>query len=82
LAGGGDVSPGKAYLVGEKHPEFFVPGARGTVAPSLKTQQGHTFNMGGLHVYGVTDADSFKRSEGQINARFHREAQLAFQRNG
>jgi hypothetical protein len=25
LAEGGDVTPGKAYVVGEEHPEFFIP---------------------------------------------------------
>jgi len=81
LAGGGDVTPGKAYVVGEKHPEFFIPGARGTVAPSLKTQSAPNVNFT-MNVHNPTDADSFARSHAQIAARWHREAQLAFQRNG
>jgi phage-related minor tail protein len=32
-ATGGPVSPGAAYLVGERGPEMFVPTASGTVAP-------------------------------------------------
>lgn len=32
-AGGGPVQAGKAYVVGEKRPELFVPGQSGTVIP-------------------------------------------------
>jgi len=32
-AAGGPVSAGKAYLVGEKRPEIFVPGSSGTILP-------------------------------------------------
>lgn len=34
-AGGGPVEAGKAYLVGEKRPELFVPSRSGTVLPSV-----------------------------------------------
>jgi hypothetical protein len=33
--GGGDVSPGKAYVIGEKRPELFVPRSAGTIVPSV-----------------------------------------------
>jgi hypothetical protein len=81
LAGGGDVTPGKAYVVGEKHPEFFVPGKSGSVLPSLHTGGSHTTNMS-VHFHGVTDADSFKKSQSQIAAMVHRQASRAYQRNG
>lgn len=32
---GGPVTAGKAYLVGEKRPELFVPGMSGTIIPSI-----------------------------------------------
>ena len=35
LATGGPVSPGKAYIVGEKRPELFVPNASGRVLPRV-----------------------------------------------
>ena len=35
LAGGGDVLPGRAYVVGEKRPELFVPNSAGHVYPSV-----------------------------------------------
>lgn len=38
LQAGGDVDPSKAYLVGEKGPELFVPTGAGSVMPSDATQ--------------------------------------------
>ena len=32
---GGPVSPGKAYVVGEKRPELFVPSTAGTIMPNV-----------------------------------------------
>lgn len=66
LAEGGDVTPGKAYVVGEKHPEFFIPNAAGKVMPSLKVDAGAKSTSVHAHFHGVTDADSFRRSEGQV----------------
>lgn len=34
-AGGGDVQAGRAYVVGEKRPELFVPGRSGTIIPNI-----------------------------------------------
>jgi lambda family phage tail tape measure protein len=68
LAGGGDTQPGKAYVVGEKRPELFVPRSAGTIVPSV--QNGTTKvsqTKVELHIHGVTDADSFKRSQTQIS---------------
>ncbi len=68
LADGGDAQPGRAYIVGEKRPELFVPRSAGSIIPSVPTG-GDTkvVNMGGVHFHGVTDADSFKRSQTQIS---------------
>jgi phage-related minor tail protein len=60
-AGGGPVDMGRAYLVGERGPELFVPGASGGIVPNGR--------MGGGNVtINVTarDADSFRRSEAQL----------------
>lgn len=65
LAGGGDVTPGKAYVVGEDHPEFFVPSTPGTIHPSLK-MGGSTQQITQVHIHGVTDMDSFNRSKSQV----------------
>lgn len=40
-AGGGDVDPGKAFLVGEKGPEIFSPKSAGTIIPN------HQLALGG-----------------------------------
>lgn len=80
MAGGGDVTPGKAYLVGEKHPEFFVPGKSGSIVPTMSTGGQHTTQLS-VHFHGVTDADSFKKSQSQIASMFHRQASMAYARN-
>jgi hypothetical protein len=46
-AGGGDVSNGSTYLVGEKGPELFTPKGSGTIIPNHKlgsAGRGDTFN--------------------------------------
>ena len=43
---GGPVSPGKAYLVGERGPELFIPSAAGKVASNQNSMGG-----GGMTVY-------------------------------
>ena len=37
---GGPVSPGRAYLIGERGPELFVPTASGRIAPSAGAERG------------------------------------------
>ncbi len=67
LAGDGDVTPGRAYIVGEQRPELFVPKSAGTNVPNVSGGgQNKVVNMGGFHLHGVQDADSFKRSSGQL----------------
>lgn len=85
LADGGDVTPGKTYMVGEKHPEFFTPKQAGTVSPTMKTSAGgggaggNTIHM---HLHGVDDADSFRHSQPQIFAHMHAQLAMARSRNG
>lgn len=38
-AGGGDVSPNKLYLVGEREPELFVPRTGGTIVPMSRIER-------------------------------------------
>jgi hypothetical protein len=67
LAGGGSAVPGKSYIVGENGPERFTPTGAGTIVPGAgKDGSSKTVNLGGVHFYGVTDADSFRKSSGQI----------------
>ena len=72
LAGGGDVMPGRSYVVGEKHPELFVPRQAGEIVPGggakamRPLQYAPTFNI------STPDADSFRRSHAQIVSEGYR----------
>jgi hypothetical protein len=85
LADGGDAQPGRAYIVGEKRPELFVPRSAGTVVPSLATADGSgksTTITIHQHIHGVTDADSFKKSGAQISSAMGSAVSRGQQRNG
>ena len=67
-AEGGLVSPGAAFLVGERGPEIFRPAVSGSIGA-----------MGGerpvnvtINLPGVRDADSFRASQSQIAAGLSR----------
>jgi hypothetical protein len=81
-AGGGDVTPGKAYVVGEKRPELFMPGRSGSIAPAIPgggdvhQHFSPTFNI------QTPDADSFKKSKSQLLATMHKQSAVAFARGG
>jgi hypothetical protein len=80
LAGGGHVTPGKAYVVGEHHPEFFVPRQSGQIAPSLSLGSTRQTVLN-FNVNGVQDADSFRHSQGQIMAMMQNQMAHANARN-
>src|SRR5437879_4012857 len=67
LEHGGDVTPGQAYVVGEKRPELFVPNAAGRIYRSV--------NMRGLSFAPQVDAldgvsvDRVLREHAQVFAR-------------
>jgi hypothetical protein len=69
LASGGDVSPGMAYLVGERGAEVFAPHTAGRIIPNLSPANGggggHTYNNVTMNI-STPDADSFGRSQSQI----------------
>jgi hypothetical protein len=78
LADGGDAQPGRAYIVGEKRPELFVPRSAGTIVPNVPSENGKTqVNNVTNHFHGVTDMDSFKRSQTQISRHLGRAVQVA-----
>lgn len=66
-AGGGNVDPSKFYLVGEKGPELFAPGASGSIIPNNALGGGG----GGLVVNIIEDASRGgqvqRRTDGQQN---------------
>lgn len=84
FAGGGDVGPGKTYIVGEKGPELFTTNARGTIIPNNKLAGGAggsspviNFN---LSAYDTTSMDQMiaKRTPAIINAAMNR---LSYERS-
>lgn len=77
---GGNVTPGQTYLVGEKGPELFNSGSAGTITPN------GSFGGGGgstSQVFNITtpDADSFRRSQRQIQSQMYRTAGAAYGRS-
>ena len=54
------MSPGSAYLVGERGPEWFVPQTAGAI--QANGSGGTVVNM----TVVTRDADSFRRNQGQI----------------
>ena len=57
-AGGGPVSAGKSYLVGERGPELFTPGASGGITPNgaMGGSGGDTFNQS-IQFSGMSPSD-------------------------
>ena len=66
-ANGGPVAPGQSFLVGERGPELFTPGASGGVHPLGAA--GVTVN---ISLPGVSDVQSFRQSETQVAAALAR----------
>jgi hypothetical protein len=80
-AEGGNVEVGKAYVVGEKRPELFIPRAAGTIVKSVSSSDTRNINVvNQLHVHGATDADSFRKSQTQIFNGMSRAQQRAMSR--
>lgn len=62
-ASGGSVFGGSPYIVGERGPELFVPGASGTIIPNNKLSTGGTtINLGGITINGGGDASTVKQA--------------------
>ena len=82
---GGNVTAGNAYMVGESRPEVFAPsGGIGSAAPSRSADRSGEPPVvihSEFHVHGVSDFDSFKKSQGQILADQRAEIDRAFYRN-
>lgn len=57
-AGGGSVSAGQAYVVGEGGPETFIPDVRGMIIPSSKTGGGGTTIVNQISGNTFLDRDS------------------------
>jgi phage-related minor tail protein len=66
-AAGGPVAPGRAYLVGERGPELFMPSGHGQIDPQpMRGRGGITVNV------TARDAESVMRSQAQLAAALRR----------
>lgn len=66
-AAGGPVSRGQSYLVGERGPELFTPGASGSIGRANAAP----INVS-ITLPGVSNAETFRASETQIAASLAR----------
>ena len=81
LAEGGDVMPGHGYMVGEKHPELFVPSASGRVVPQIGAQQMRPLVYSPTYHVNTPNPDAFRRSQSQILADGYRQMSKTHARN-
>jgi lambda family phage tail tape measure protein len=79
-ASGGDVTPGKAYMVGERGPELFTPGTSGSITPNNALGGGGGTVVNQNIQISTPDADSFRYSKSQIGSQMARDAQVAHSR--
>jgi hypothetical protein len=75
-ANGGPVAAGRAYLVGERGPELFLPGAGGSIVPNEAIGGG-----GGGVVVNVDARGSAAGESGRIAAAVNTAVQLAMAKN-
>lgn len=80
-AEGGNVQTGKSYVVGENEAEIFTPSSNGFITPLSKTStSGHSTVIINNHIQ-TPDAESFRRSEGNLTARMKVQLDRAGRRN-
>ena len=70
-AAGGPVAPGRAYMVGERGPELFVPAVSGRVLPSGTQPPARIVNIA-VNVTAPGEPAALRRSAGQIAAGVQR----------
>ncbi|MGM5018727.1 hypothetical protein [Tardiphaga sp. 367_B4_N1_1] len=88
-AGGGPVSAGQAYVVGENRPELFVPNQSGTIIPSIPTAKaagGSNVTVAPSYQIDATGADQaaiarLERTIIGLNASLERRAVAAVAQN-
>lgn len=74
-AAGGDVTPGKTYLVGEKGPELLNIGMAGSIVPNGQFGGGGSGgNITVVQHIQTPDVDGFKRSQNQLSSMAYRQA--------
>lgn len=81
LAGGGPVSAGSRYIVGEHGAEEFVPKSDGMIVPNGKMSRGDTIHQYNFNIQAVGGNVS-KPTRDQIALAAYTGAQRAMRRNG
>lgn len=79
LASGGPAMAGKAYLVGEKRPELFVPSTNGTVVPNAGSWGGGGVTQN--FYIQAPDGSVSKKTQVQIGSEASRQLSVAGKRN-
>ncbi len=69
---GGPVSGGSTYLVGEKGPELFTPGATGMITPNHVLSSGQGVTINNSYDFRGADASTEQRLRAEINANGER----------
>jgi hypothetical protein len=77
LAGGGSTVPGRSYIVGENGPERFTPPGAGTIVPGAASSGTNKITNLSVSFNGVTDHDSFRRSQAQMMRQLGQAVQAA-----
>jgi hypothetical protein len=80
-AGGGSVSSGKSYVVGENEPEIFTPTGNGFITPLSKVSSGGSTTVVINNHISTPDAESFRRAEGNLTAKMKMQLDRAGRRN-
>ena len=73
---------GRDIPVAEDGKEYFMPNTDGAVIPESNMKAAGKTTSNVFHFHGVTDADSFKKSQCQIAAEMTRMLNAAARRNG
>ncbi len=84
-AAGGPVDNSHFYVVGEHGPEIFAPGSSGSIIPNDALGGGTTqvvHNEFHQHLHGLSDGDSFRKSQSQIAGDMLAVMSRAARRNG
>ncbi len=66
MAAGGDVTPGKFYLIGEHGPEILAPGSSGTVVPNGAGGGGNVTVVQNIQ---TPSPDAFRASQAQLHSQ-------------
>jgi hypothetical protein len=78
---GGAAVPGVSYLVGERGPEIFTPDQPGSVIPNGASLGGGKTEIHQHFNINTPDADSFRKSKGQILSDMYVAQQTTARRN-